>query len=197
MEVSCTGETIVAVTIWDKHEVIFVNVITNTIIKTVDIGHECFGTDFNMNRLAIRAIPKYTSSHIVYVDPKGNVIGRVNIPGGNSIRISLRDDTIKCTDWRTNTIYCYTLTGQQIWAFNDANVIRGPRGIALDKYRNVYVAGRETNNVIVLSPDGKNCRQILTQGDGLNKSHSLRINIEQNELLVCNLVGPAFLFSLH
>jgi hypothetical protein len=40
-------------------------------------------------------------------------------------------------------------------------------GIALDKNRNVYVAGKGTNNVVVLSPDGKNCRQILTQSDGL------------------------------
>jgi outer membrane protein assembly factor BamB len=53
--------------------------------------------------------------------------------------VTLRDDTIKCTDWKTNTIYCYTLTGQQIWAFKDENVIREPMGIALDKNRNVYV----------------------------------------------------------
>jgi sugar lactone lactonase YvrE len=30
-------------------------------------------------------------------------------------------------------------------------------GIALDKNRNVYVAGKGTNNVVVLSPDGINC----------------------------------------
>jgi hypothetical protein len=58
-----TGENIVAVTIYDKREVVFVNVITNTIINTVDIGHKCWGTDFNMNRLAIRAIQN-TSSYI-------------------------------------------------------------------------------------------------------------------------------------
>jgi DNA-binding beta-propeller fold protein YncE len=61
----------------------------------------------------------------------------------------------------------------------------------------VYVAGYETNNVVVLSPDGKNCREILTQRNGLNKPYSLRINIDRNELLVCNNNGPAFLFSLH
>jgi outer membrane protein assembly factor BamB len=54
---------------------------------------------------------------------KGKLIDRVNIPGKNATRISLRDDTIKCTDWRTNTIYCYTLTGQQIWTFKDENVL--------------------------------------------------------------------------
>jgi hypothetical protein len=51
-------------------------------------------------------------SYIVYLDHKGKLIDRVKIPGNNSAHISLRDDTIQCTDWKTNTIYCYTLTGQ-------------------------------------------------------------------------------------
>jgi hypothetical protein len=55
--------------------------------------------------LAIRAIQDSTSSHIVYLDPAGKLIDRVNITGLNSTHISLRDDTIKCTDWKTNTIY--------------------------------------------------------------------------------------------
>ena len=66
--VSYTGKHIVAVTIYDNHEVVFVNVITNTITNTVDIGYLCWGTDFNMNRLAIRVIQLPTSSHIVYLD---------------------------------------------------------------------------------------------------------------------------------
>ena len=108
-EVSYTGENIVAVTMWDNHEVVFVNVITNTITNTVDIGYLCYGTDFNMNHLAIRVIQPPTSSHIVYLDPKGKLIDRVNIPGMNSTSISLRDDTINCTDSLTNTIYCHKL----------------------------------------------------------------------------------------
>jgi hypothetical protein len=154
-EVSYTGEHIVAVTIWDKHEVVFVNVITNTITNTVDVGYECWGTDFNMNRLAIRVMQRPTPSHIVYLDDKGKLIDRVNIPGENSTNISLRDDIIKCTDWKTNTIYCYTLTGQEMWAFKDEHVLQAPRGIVLDKNRNIYVAGSQTNNVVVLSPAEK------------------------------------------
>jgi hypothetical protein len=195
-EVSYTGENIVAVTICDKHEVVFVNVITNRIKNKVDIGHECWGTDFNMNRLAIRVIQSPTSSRIVYLDRKGKLIDQDYIPGENTTNISLRDDSINCTDSATNTIYSYTLTGQQILAFKDENVLREPRGIALDKNKNVYVAGSSTNNVVVLSPDGSNCREILTQSDGLDIPFSLRINIDRNELLVCNLSGPAFVFSL-
>jgi sugar lactone lactonase YvrE len=67
----------------------------------------------------------------------------------------------------TNCNSYNTLTGQQIWAFKDENVLREPRGIALDKNKNLYVAGSSTNNVVVLSPDGSNCREILTQSDTL------------------------------
>jgi hypothetical protein len=193
-EVSYTGENIVAVTIKDKHEVVFVNVITNRIINTVYIGHECCGTDFVMNRLAILVVPSFTLNHIVYLDPKGQFIDRVYFPNGYSRNVSLRDDTIKCTN--SGMICCFTLKGEKMWNFRNQNVLGKPKGIALDKYRNVYVAGMETNNVVVLSPDGKNCRQILTKSDGLNEPYSLRINIDRNELLVCNANGPAFLFSL-
>jgi hypothetical protein len=53
-----------------------------------------------------------------------------------------------------------------------------------------------TLTVVVVSPGGKNCRENLTQRDGLNKSYSLRINIDRNEFLVCNKNGPAFVFNL-
>ena len=74
-DVSYTRENIVAVTIYDIREVVFVNVITNTIINTVDIDQYCYGTDFNMNRLAIRAMQSATSSHIVYLDSNVKLIG--------------------------------------------------------------------------------------------------------------------------
>ena len=195
-DVSYTGKNIVAVTIFDKREVVFVNVITNTITNTVDIGYECCGTDFNMNLLAIRVIQPPTSSHIVYLDPKGKLIDRVPIVGVYSTYISLCDDTIKCTYWKSNTIHCYTLKGQPIWTFKDEKVLQKTVGIALDKHRNVYVAGYETNNIVVLSPDGSNGREIVTKSDGLSGPCSLRFNIDHSELLVCNKRGPAFLFSL-
>ena len=133
-------------------------------------------------------------NYLVYLDPKGQLIEGFNISAGFSRNISLRDGTIKLTGY--DTIYCYSLTGQTIWDFRDRSVLRKAKGIALDKNSNVFVAGMETNNVVVLSSDGKNCRQILSKSDGLHEPYSLRINIDRGELLVCNTNGQAFLFSL-
>jgi hypothetical protein len=73
--------------------------------------------------------------------------------------------------WPTFTVFIMVLvmtftnktSSLEMWTFNTEHVLRKPAGIALDKHRNVYVAGYETNNVIVVSPDGKNCRHILTK----------------------------------
>jgi hypothetical protein len=51
-------------------------------------------TNFNMNRLAIRVVQQPTSSHVVYLDPKGKLIDRVNIPSANSAHISLELVTV-------------------------------------------------------------------------------------------------------
>ena len=111
-DVSYTGENIVAVTIYIRHEVVFVSLITHRNINTVNVDNSCYGMDFNMNRLAIQAVPEFRSSNIVHLGPKGQLIDRVNISSGYSRKISLRDGTIKCTD--ESMIYCFTLTGQKI-----------------------------------------------------------------------------------
>jgi hypothetical protein len=71
----------------------------------------------------------------------GLIIDRVNISNGYAKHISMRDGTIKCTFCYANKIDCYSLTGQHIWTFKDENVLLDPKGIALDKNKNVYVAG--------------------------------------------------------
>jgi DNA-binding beta-propeller fold protein YncE len=56
-------------------------------------------------------------------------------------------------------VTCCDLHGTTQWKFNDEHVLQGPRGITVDNDGNVYVAGRRSNNVVVISPDGQRHRQ--------------------------------------
>jgi hypothetical protein len=80
-----------------------------------------------MNRLAIRAIPRFKSSHIVNLNPEGKLIDRVNIPGWTSANISLRDGTIKCTDWKI-----HVEIGSPTFM---ANIYRVYNGVCNDVYK--------------------------------------------------------------
>jgi hypothetical protein len=77
-------------------------------------------------------------------------------------------DKIFQTNHRNNSVTCYAINGEKLWEFNDASVLRGPLGVAVDNNCNIYVASYNYKKVIVLSPDGKQWRQLLDQDDGMS-----------------------------
>jgi hypothetical protein len=57
------------------------------------------------------------------LDHKGKLIDRVKIPGKTSAHISLRDDTIQCTDWKTNRRFMVKSVPQQLWPISTVFVM--------------------------------------------------------------------------
>jgi DNA-binding beta-propeller fold protein YncE len=64
-----------------------------------------------------------------------------------------------------DTVTCCDLHGTTQWEFKDTSVIKGSRGISVDNDGNVYVVGGDSNNVVVLSPEGQRHRQVLSSGE--------------------------------
>jgi DNA-binding beta-propeller fold protein YncE len=60
----------------------------------------------------------------------------------------------------------------------------------------VYVTGRDSNNVVVISPDGQRHKQLLSSKDGLVEPHVLDYERSTNKLLVVNRGDIAFLFDV-
>jgi len=105
-------------------------------------------------------------------------------------------DNIYHTNYKTNTISCHKINGDKLWEFKDAFIIREPFGVAVDRDLNVYVASRGNNSVVVISPDGKRCRTVLGESDGIDKPYAIYFDKVKNNLLVCNYYGPAFLYKV-
>jgi hypothetical protein len=60
----------------------------------------------------------------------------------------------------------------------------------------VYVVGRASNNVMVISPDGQRHRQLLSSKDDLVNPTVLDYDKSINRLLVVNEARTAFLFDV-
>ncbi|VDI49313.1 Hypothetical predicted protein [Mytilus galloprovincialis] len=58
-------------------------------------------------------------------------------------------------NWRDDSVVCYDFSGQVQWKYVDSTLLRKPYGITLDTISDIYVAGSDSNNVVVISPDGK------------------------------------------
>ncbi|KAL3891450.1 hypothetical protein ACJMK2_003712 [Sinanodonta woodiana] len=61
-----------------------------------------------------------------------------------------------------NSLLCFDMDGKKLFTYSPHN-LRSPYGVAVDRYDNIYILGRDSNNIHQLSPDG--CvQQVLTAG---------------------------------
>jgi hypothetical protein len=59
-----------------------------------------------------------------------------------------------------------------------------------------YVTSCYYNKVIVLSPDGKQWRQLLDQNDRMNGPYGISIDKPTNNILITNVLGPTLMVTL-
>ena len=95
-----------------------------------------------------------------------------------------------------NSVTCYTINGEKLWEFNDASVLRQPIGVAVDNNCNIYVTSFYYSKVIVLSPDGKQWRQLLDQNDGMSGPYGISIDKTTNNILITSYYGSALMFHI-
>jgi DNA-binding beta-propeller fold protein YncE len=93
-------------------------------------------------------------------------------------------------------VTCCDLQGTTQWEFKDERVLKFPLGISVDNDGYVYVAGRDSINVVVISTEGQRHGQILSSNDGLVEPRLLDYERSTNRLLVVNRRGVAFLFDV-
>ena len=105
-------------------------------------------------------------------------------------------DKLYYTNTIINTVTCCDLHGTTQWEFKDNRVLQFPRGVSVDNDGNVYVVGYNSNNVVVISPDGQRHRQLLSSKDGLSRPTVLDYDKSTNRLLVVNEGSTAFLFDV-
>ncbi|XP_052081878.1 uncharacterized protein LOC127719678 [Mytilus californianus] len=192
-DVTCIDPQTVAVS--SDHNVYkqinFINVDTKS-TKSFRPGVRCYG------------ITHKDGSLMSCVEGKG--IQTVNTQSGESTTIVpcklmswsnyivFSDNKLYYTNREDHTVTCCDMGGNIIWTFKDENVVRYPRGIAVDNTGNVYTVSQHT--LIVLSADGKLSRQLLSKDDGLNDPRAIAYDKIKNRLCVVNLRNNGFLFDV-
>jgi DNA-binding beta-propeller fold protein YncE len=100
------------------------------------------------------------------------------------------------TNRKTKTVTCYTIKGDKLWEFKDESLLTDPRGVTVDNNGNVYVTSCSSNSVVVIEPDGRKDRQILSSDDGLILPTGIYFDTSKNCLLVTNYNEHSFLYRV-
>jgi hypothetical protein len=96
---------------------------------------------------------------------------------------------------KVNSVVCYDFNGVKKWCYSN-DLLKEPKGITVDSNSNIYVAGFKSNNVVVISPNGKRAKQLLGISDGIKHPCALCYDKDRNHLLVVNDGGSANLYEV-
>lgn len=144
-------------------------------------GFDCFGLAYNDGRFYVAA----GREGIVVIDPWGKRIGEVECLEIELRNIATSGKRICYTNSSQHTVHCCTMDGTEIWTFNDES-LRYPTALSLDKDQNVFVVGRDSNNLMLIQHDGNASRILLNKDDGLIIPNAVYYSKENNSLLVCD-----------
>jgi DNA-binding beta-propeller fold protein YncE len=89
-----------------------------------------------------------------------------------------------------------TIKGEPLWEYKDASVLTDPLCVTVDNNSNVYVTSNSYNMVVVVEPDGRQGRQLISSDDGLNEPTGIYFDKSKNSLLVTSDRGLAFLYHM-
>ena len=86
--------------------------------------------------------------------------------------LHLKGDTLYISDFSNHILYCLSTHGEELWKFSSEKM-KGPRGICTDTSGNVYVAACDSNTLMMISPDGTICKELLSLKDGISEPKSV------------------------
>ncbi|XP_063435161.1 uncharacterized protein LOC134716228 [Mytilus trossulus] len=186
VDVTCIDDKSVAVSFPHSKQIQIINISTKTIERTIKTTSNCFGISYRDDYLYFN-----TGSGIQKVNVSGNCSPTFIKEDTMSFFcfITTSTDKIFYTNPSNSTVTCCSLTGEKMWEYKDQLVCNYPRGIAVDKTSNVYIA-TVNSSIFVLSPDGKKARKLIASKDQLSSTYGLAFDVKNEHLLVANVNGP-------
>ena len=179
----------VAVSISTGIEIININ--TKNTERRINTSQWCYGITYHNGVLLWCEVQRGIQMMKLSDDRITTLVKQINLP--SHTYVTTRGEKIYQTDRQTNTVTCYTIKGDKLWEFKDESVLNDPRGVTVDNDGNVYVTSCSSSSVVVLEPDGRQGRQILSSDDGLKEPRGIYFDKSKNSLIVTNYYGPCFL----
>ena len=181
--VACIDQNTVAVTsVSDKFiQLVYLNI--GRPVKFISTNTACSGITLTNGMLVFCSIGKGLRK--VYLKDE-SIVEIVDFDANLCSRVTSFNDRLYYTDSNRSEVVCCDINGTTLWTFTDTSVSKDQRSIAVDDYGNVYVVGSRSANVIVISPDGKKHKQLLSKTDRLDNPWALQYDWKTRQFLVAN-----------
>jgi DNA-binding beta-propeller fold protein YncE len=171
-----------------------INIDTKTTERRINTSNRCYGIAYHNGVLLWCQEQRGIQMMKLSDDRSTILVKQMNLQ--NHTYITTCREKIYQTNRNTKTVTCYTIKGNKLWEFKDESVLTDPRGVTVDNNGNAYVTSFNSQSVVVIEPDGKQGRQILSSDDGLKRPTGIYFDTSKNCLLVTNYHGLSFQYHV-
>ncbi|XP_063420763.1 uncharacterized protein LOC134705980 [Mytilus trossulus] len=172
-----------------------IDIANKLVVKMIKTPNMCYGITKREGRLIFYTFGTGIQTVDVTDESTFTTLVKVDYKNHSNYVTASKDETYHACPG-SNTVTCYTVTGQKIWEYTHELMLHGIRDITVDNDSNVYVASYGNNNVVVISPDGNDAHRLLGEENEIKKPHGIHIDNKKNNLLVVNFCGTAFLYNI-
>ncbi|XP_071124094.1 uncharacterized protein [Mytilus edulis] len=171
---------------------------SGNIIESIKTNGECQSIDYHFTKRMIICYVKSKGIQSIQLFDKtiSTIVKARSESKSGSIFIAVQGDNIYESRAEQHTITCYAVTGMKQWVFSDADLLAYPLSISLDEDANIFVCSYYTNNIVILSSDGSNGKEILTFDDRISRPCALYFDKKRKNLLFAQIRGPAVVYNV-
>ncbi|XP_052067490.1 uncharacterized protein LOC127706827 [Mytilus californianus] len=192
-DVACIDNDVVAVISATAKNIKLVNLKSEKTFRTIQMNYPCYGITYSEGNFIV--CPKSGQlQEIRLEDNKTTDIGSDMV----SEYIAALGNTLYSKNKETGAIVIHHKDGDLLWTFSDDKALLEPRCITVDDHGNVFVVGKESNNIIAIASDGEKHKILLSETDLCGVPWAIDYNNELKYLLVANETdGHAYLYIVN
>ncbi|VDH91462.1 Hypothetical predicted protein [Mytilus galloprovincialis] len=191
----CIDGNIIAVTTgYDCHAntgVVIIDLTTRKVKRFVKLPHRPYGITFDGKSLIC-----CSHGNVIHISIKEFCC--TDIPNtfmSQDSYIAKYGDNIVFSAPEANKVFCLN-NGKLVWEFKNESVLKNPTGISVDDNGNVFVVGMGSQTIVVISPNGKEYKQILTKECGLAVPSKIFVDKIRKQMLVTNNSNFAHIYDI-
>ena len=202
---SVIDDSNVIVTIPDTKQLKYVQLVPHMKAgRVIKLDKKCYDVVVAGNEMYVSCQNALGQGEVRVLDPSGNLKRQlgVNKDGSyqfrrpNYLTVSTTGKKIFVSDWKTSVITCMTPGGNIIYQYKEGD-LRYPKALFADAGDNIFVCGRSSQNVQVITADGKKYGTLISTNDVLQQPHSIAFRESDNTLVVgCLLNNNIFCYKL-
>ena len=171
---------------------------------TVDLGMECWGVTVSRESIYISfsesgggkiGIYDLTGKKKRIIDPYNGKDGKVLIKWPYYIAVSNDEKIFVSGESSTATVYCLESSGNVLYTVSNP-LFKVCRGISVDDSENLLVCDAYSNKVFLITKDGKEVREFLTEKDGLSFPWTISFRRSDGTLVVGGYHNNILVFTL-